>query len=164
MNLIRRMAAVSLAAAAGALLFPRLPSAGWGAQAAAPPPQVPVEPQPIYERLQGLMGDAMMPNYRAAVTACAHDDRKSLRRALLNISQLAGRIDQYAPPRNAAYLEHYTQHMREVRVESAALSAGAAQASLATISEGVRRLGGGCRSCHEDYAPEKQQPATEPTP
>ncbi len=158
MRFLRRALFVCVAAAAALLVVPRLHSA----QGASETPKAggqPVEPQPLYEHLQTLMADGVMPNYRAAASACERDDREALRRALLNISELAGRLDKYAPPRNSADLEHYSRHMGEVRLQSAALSAGVEKGDRATISAGIQRISRSCQSCHEEYAPPDRRPS-----
>ena len=118
-----------------------------------------VTPEPMYEHLQELMSRGMSPSYKAAWSAYERDDRQALRSALLNISELAGRLDKYTPPRNAAYLRHYVQHMEEVRRASAALSAGVDRADRGAVSAGVLRIYQSCQSCHEDYAPEGNREA-----
>jgi hypothetical protein len=146
--------AAAAAAAAIAAVLPSKPAGAAGKQSSGP-----AQPEPIYEHLQVLMARGMMPNYQGARFACERDDREALCSALDNISELAGRIDKYVPPRNAAYLRHYAQHMAELQLQSAALAAEVARADRSALLAGVLRIHQSCQSCHEDYAPEDRREA-----
>ena len=160
MNTLRTGLLMSLVAAAAVVTIPNLPTTQRPAEI-PPVAERPIPPQPLYEDLQLMMANGVMPNYRAAWSACERNDRESLRQALLNISELAGRIDRYVPPRNAADLAHFTRHMREVHVDSAALSILAGQADQATVRQEVNRMYRSCQSCHEEYASPDRQPLRE---
>lgn len=160
MNFLHTSLLVTVVAAAAAVTIPKLPSAQRPAEV---PPVIeqPTPPEPMYEELQVLMANGVMPNYRAVWSACERGDRDGLQQALRNISELTGRLDKYVPPRNAADLEHYARHMREVHVDSAALSILAGQADRATVTREINRIYRSCQSCHEEYAPPQRQPLRE---
>ena len=159
MGRLMRILAIPLATAAAALAIALLLPSIRPAAGAANADRQPVQPEPIYGHLQVLMAHGMMPNYQAAWSACERDDREALCGALDNISELAGRIDKYVPPKNAAYLRHYAEHMKELQMQSAVLSAEVAHADRRTILAGVLKIHQSCQSCHEDYAPEDRREA-----
>lgn len=159
---LRHIALPGLVAAVP-ILFLCLSSGATHGQAASEGDR-PVRPEPLYEQLHVLMADGMMPNYKAVWSAYRRDDRETMRRALVNIADVAGRLDKYVPPKNATSLDHYRQHMDEVRDKSAVLSAGVTRADRAAVSAGVLSIYKSCQSCHDDYAPADREEARKYAP
>ena len=138
------------------------------AQAGPPPPAPrearrvyrPVRPEPEYFRLKHLMGDGMMPNYKAVWYGFRHDDRAGMAEALGYMTTLAREVDRYPPPKPADAskpdVEEFRRWMLGLADQTDALRTDLPRlADRAAVSARVLSVYASCQKCHERYAPEE---------
>lgn len=116
----------------------------------------PVAPEREYYKLKHLMGDGMMPNYKALWSAFRQNDVSSMRQSLDYMSALAREIDRYPPPEKTANLDDFKARMGELDKKVTSLSADLPKlADRTAISGRILSIYGTCQSCHDIFAPEE---------
>ncbi|MGH9440771.1 MAG: hypothetical protein ACRD16_00690 [Thermoanaerobaculia bacterium] len=117
---------------------------------------LPVPPERDYYKLKHLMGDGMMPNYKALWSAFRVNDVARMRLALGYMSALAREIDRYPPPDKDANLSDFKTRMGELDKKVTALQADFPKlADRAAVSARILSIYGTCQSCHDVFAPEE---------
>ena len=133
------------------------------APAAAPPPPAaahrvfrPVAPEIEYYKLRHLMGDGMMPNYKALWSAFRRDDPESMKQALGYMAALAREADRYPVPEAARgdKLGDFRARMSDLAAQSGQLAARF-PAGRDAISSRILSIYSKCQDCHDRYAPEE---------
>ncbi len=116
----------------------------------------PVAPEVDYYKLKHLMGDGMMPNYKALWSGFRRDDEASVKQALAYIAALARDSSHYPLP-EAARTDggaDFRSRMSGLASQAEALSAQLPQPRDA-VSARVLSIYGACQQCHDKYAPEE---------
>jgi hypothetical protein len=116
----------------------------------------PVAPEPEYYKLKHLMGDGMMPNYKALWSGFRRDDSVAVKQALGYIAALAHDSDRYAIP-EAARADggaDFRTRMAGLAAQSEALSDQPPPGRDA-LSSRILSIYGTCQQCHDKYAPEE---------
>jgi hypothetical protein len=133
------------------------------ARAAAPPSPAPahrafrpVAPEIEYYKLKHLMGDGMMPNYKALWSGFRRDDPDSMKQALGYMAVLAREADRYPVPEAARgdALADFRARMAGLAAESGAL-ASRFPAGRDAVSSRILSIYSKCQECHDRYAPEE---------
>jgi len=120
----------------------------------------PVRPEAEYFRLKHLMGDGMMPNYKAVWYGFRHDDRAGMGEALGYMTTLAREVDRYPPPKPADAsrpdIEEFRRWMLGLAEQTEALRADLPRLTdRAAVSARILSVYASCQKCHERYAPEE---------
>ena len=116
----------------------------------------PVPPERDYYKLKHLMGDGMMPNYKALWSAFRQNDVANMRQALGYMSALAREIDRYPPPEKNANLDDFKARMGDLEKKVSGLSADLPKLADRTVVSGrILSIYGTCQSCHDVFAPEE---------
>ncbi len=129
------------------------------AASAASPTFSPVAPERDYYRLKHLMGDGMMPNYKALWSSFRQSDVANMRLSLSYMAALAHDIDRYPPPEkpgSTGTIQDFKTRMGELEKKVTALSADLPTLTDRTsVSGRILSIYGTCQSCHDVYAPEE---------
>jgi hypothetical protein len=116
----------------------------------------PVAPERDYYKLKHLMGDGMMPNYKALWSAFRQNDVSNMRLSLEYMAALAHDIGRYPPPTKAGTLEDFKTKMGELEKKVTGLSTDLPKlADRTSVSSRILSIYGTCQSCHDVYAPEE---------
>jgi hypothetical protein len=116
----------------------------------------PVAPEREYYLLKHLMGDGMMPNYKALWSAFRQNDVPNMRLSLEYMAALAHDIDRYPPPTKAGTPEDFKARRGELEKKTTELSLDLPKLSDRTnVSNRILSIYGTCQSCHDVYAPEE---------
>jgi len=116
----------------------------------------PVPPEAEYYKLKHLMGDGMMPNYKALWSGFRRDDKASVKQALAYIASLARESGRYPLP-EAARADggaDFRTRMSGLASQSETLSTQLPQPRDA-VSARILSIYGACQQCHDKYAPEE---------
>jgi cytochrome c556 len=116
----------------------------------------PVAPEPEYYKLKHLMGDGMMPNYKALWSGFRRDDETSVKQSLAYIEALARDSGRYPLP-EAARADggaDFRSRMSGLASQANAFSSQLPQPRDA-VSARILSIYGTCQQCHEKYAPEE---------
>lgn len=153
----RQSRGVSRAFAAGLLAV-----FGFGAAAAAEDREArrvyrPVAPEAEFYKLRHLMGDGMMPNYKALWYGFRHGEAETMRQALAYMNRLTVQSRQYSRPLKVGTDEDFQGRMRDLREQIDALSASLTSTpDRSAISARILTLYKSCQSCHAVYAPSER--------
>ena len=140
---------------ASAILF--LPGPGGAADRDARRVFRPVPPEREFFKLRHLMGDGMMPNYKALWYGFRHDEADSMRQALAYMDDLTKQSRQYPRPMKVGTEEDFRGLMDDLRGQIDALSASLGSISdRSAISARILTLYKSCQSCHSVYAPSER--------
>lgn len=116
----------------------------------------PVPPEREYYKLKHLMGDGMMPNYKALWSAFRQNDVANMRLSLEYMSALAREIDRYPPPTKNGSLDDFKTRMGELEKKVTGFSSDLPKLSDRTaLSSRILSIYGTCQSCHDVFAPEE---------
>jgi hypothetical protein len=116
----------------------------------------PVPPEREYYKLKHLMGDGMMPNYKALWSAFRQNDVANMRLSLEYMSALAHEIDRYPPPTKNGTLDDFKTRMSELDKKVTGLSSDLPKlADRTAVSGRILSIYGTCQSCHDVFAPEE---------
>lgn len=116
----------------------------------------PVPPERDYYKLKHLMGDGMMPNYKALWSAFRQNDVANMRLSLQYMAALAHDINRYSPPTKAGTIEDFRTRMGDLEKKVTSLSTDLPTLSdRTTVSSRILTIYGTCQSCHDVYAPEE---------
>ncbi len=144
-----------LAAAAILLAAGLLSRATMGADSSAKT-YSPVAPERDYYKLKHLMGDGMMPNYKALWFAFRVNDVSNMRLSLGYMAALAHDINRYPPPTKAGSLDDFKAKMGDLEKKVTGLSTDLPGLSDRTsVSSRILSIYSTCQSCHDIYAPEE---------
>ncbi len=145
---------VTLAAAGAAAIL--LGSSLSGADTKKLKPYKPVAPEGDYFILKHLMGDGMMPNYKALWYAFRTGDDADTKQALANISALSRQALLYPPPGKETTEGDFAKRLAELRQKADALRGDVGPALDRSAASGrILSIYQTCQSCHESYAPKE---------
>ena len=151
----------AISAAAGALLALAVASSSLSRAAdASSKTYSPVAPERDYYKLKHLMGDGMMPNYKALWSAFRQNNVASMKQSLDYMTALAHDIDRYPPPAKdgtgTGSLEDFKTRMSDLEKKASSLSTDLPRlADRTSVSGRILSIYGTCQSCHDVYAPEE---------
>src|ERR1700688_2718552 len=110
----------------------------------------PVAPERDYYKLKHLMGDGMMPNYKALWSAFRQNNMANMRLSLEYMAALAHDINRYPPPTKAGSLDDFKTRMGDLEKKVSSLSTDLSGLSDRTsISSRILSIYGTCQSCHD---------------
>lgn len=136
-----------------------------GADAEEKKVYLPVAPETEYFQLRHLMGNGMMPNYKAVWYCFRHEDVANLRLALRYISSLTQDSSRYALPEKKGTVEDFRLRMADLRRKADGLSADVGPAmDRSAVNERILSIYQTCQSCHDLYAPAERQDARKYSP
>jgi hypothetical protein len=116
----------------------------------------PVPPERDYYKLKHLMGDGMMPNYKALWSAFRQNDVANMRLSLGYMAALAHDINRYPPPGKAGSPDDFRTRMGDLEKRANGLSTDLlALTDRTNVSSRILSIYGTCQSCHDIYAPEE---------
>jgi hypothetical protein len=117
----------------------------------------PVAPEPEFYKLRHLMGDGLMPNYKAVWYGFRHGEAETMRQALAYMDELAKQSRQYSRPLKIGTDEDFRARMTDLKGQIDALSASLSSFSdRSAISARILSLYKSCQSCHAVYAPSER--------
>jgi hypothetical protein len=152
----------TISAAAAAVLLAWAGASSRPSRAADSPSKTysPVAPERDYYKLKHLMGDGMMPNYKALWSAFRQNDVANMKQSLDYMTALARDIDRYPPPAKegagGGTPEDFKTRMGDLEKKASALSIELPRlADRTSVSGRILSIYGTCQSCHDIYAPEE---------